>query len=239
MVGADRAAKSQEKSAKRAMQSQERQTDKSIAFQREMYEQQREDMMPWLETGEEYLSLLSDAEKRGDFDPGTFQFSFSKDDPSYQFRFDEGMKAIDNAMSARGLDMSGTQYKNLMRFGQDAASQEYQAEFGRDLAEFNANKGTLMDKYNRMAGLGNTGMVAAQTVGGYGSNLSNQVGGAMRGLGNAMATGNYNIGNARASGYQDMTTAMNQGVGNAILWHDVKNRPNPYTPSQPAAGGTP
>jgi hypothetical protein len=56
-------------------------------------------------------------------------------DPGYQFRMSEGMKALERSAASRGILQSGQTLKNITRFGQDAASQEYQNAFQRYLRE--------------------------------------------------------------------------------------------------------
>ena len=53
--------------------------------------------------------------------PGEFE-----EDPGYQFRLQEGVKALERGAAARGRQLSGAQGKALTRFGQDYASGEYQ-----------------------------------------------------------------------------------------------------------------
>lgn len=45
--------------------------------------------------------------------------------PQYQFGFDQGTRAIDNSAAARGMDQSGRTLKDLTRFGQGYADQQY------------------------------------------------------------------------------------------------------------------
>lgn len=47
-------------------------------------------------------------------------------DPGYQFRFQEGTEAVEKSAAARGGLYSGRAMKELERFGQDLASQQYQ-----------------------------------------------------------------------------------------------------------------
>lgn len=51
--------------------------------------------------------------------------------PSYQFRFDEGVDALNRGLAASGLRGSGNRMRALMELGQGMASQEYEAEFDR------------------------------------------------------------------------------------------------------------
>lgn len=52
-------------------------------------------------------------------------------DPSYQFRLQEGLRAILGQNAARGMLNSGRTLRELLRYGSDYASQEYQNEFAR------------------------------------------------------------------------------------------------------------
>lgn len=52
-------------------------------------------------------------------------------DPGYQFRLSEGIKGIENSAAARGTQLSGRNLKDIGRFSQGLASQEYGAAYGR------------------------------------------------------------------------------------------------------------
>jgi|DEB0MinimDraft_4_1074332.scaffolds.fasta_scaffold03278_2 hypothetical protein len=54
--------------------------------------------------------------------------------PGYQFRLEEGQKAIDNAAAARGMLRSGGRAKAMERYGQGFASNEFGNEFNRRAA---------------------------------------------------------------------------------------------------------
>lgn len=54
-------------------------------------------------------------------------------DPSYQFRLNEAMKALTAAQSARGGAVSGRAMKELARYSQDYASQEYGKAYDREM----------------------------------------------------------------------------------------------------------
>lgn len=93
---------------------------------------------------------------------GTMSSDIGRDlitDPSYQFRLGEGLRGIEGSAAARGTMLSGRTLKDLMRYGQDYASQEY------------------ANAYNRLASLSGIGQTQSQSLGqqaiGYGSNLSN------------------------------------------------------------------
>lgn len=72
-------------------------------------------------------------------DQGQFNFDFQQD-PGYQFRMEEGMKAIDSGRSASGSRLSGGADKDRMRFAQGLASEEYGKAYGRQRGEFESNR---------------------------------------------------------------------------------------------------
>jgi hypothetical protein len=57
------------------------------------------------------------------------------DDPGYQFRLEQGMKALNAQSAAKGGLMSGGALKAAQRYGQGLASQEYGAAYNRALGQ--------------------------------------------------------------------------------------------------------
>lgn len=109
-------------------------------------------------------------------------------DPGYQFRLDEGNKAINSSMSARGGLLSGAALKALQKYGQGFASNEFNNAYNRY-----TNDQTNL--YNRAAGL--SGMAQQAT--------------------DAMSAARMQQGDAQASRYMGMANAfaggMEQGAG--------------------------
>ena len=79
-------------------------------------------------------------------------------DPGYQFRLRQGQEALERSGAARGVTNTGGTLRDILDYGQQAASQEYGNVFGRqrdvyDLNERNrfnayqANYGNAMDAY--------------------------------------------------------------------------------------------
>lgn len=59
-------------------------------------------------------------------------------DPSYLFRLEEGRKALERSASARGVLKTGGTLKDILDYGQEAASQEYGNIFNRGLQTWGA-----------------------------------------------------------------------------------------------------
>lgn len=140
----------------RALDAQGNARDQANAASEQAWKRQQAEMEPWKAAGLKALSSLQDG-------------SFFQQDPGYQFRLDEGNKAMNAAMSARGMAGGGAALKELTRYGQGFASNEYQNAFNRT---------------NQLANYGNqASMSLGNFAGGHGANLSNNA----IGYGNASA----------------------------------------------------
>lgn len=64
-----------------------------------------------------------------------FQAPTLTDDPGYNFRLEQGRKALEKNLAAQGKYLSGAALKELTDYGQGAASQEYAAAYQRALGE--------------------------------------------------------------------------------------------------------
>lgn len=113
----------------------------------------RNDLAPYRTVGDQALGRISRAFGLGGADPDLSEFY---QDPGYQFRLDEGNKALDRSAAGRGMLLSGAQLKSLNRFNQGMASQE----FG--------------NWFNRLYGLAGMGQNAAVQTGNFGANAVNQ-----------------------------------------------------------------
>lgn len=128
-----------------------------------------------------------------------------ENDPGFQFRLSEGQKAIENAARARGLSLSPMTVKELLRYSQDFASNEFGNAFNRDIA----NRTT---KFNFLTGTSGGGQQAAQTVGNFGANMASNVGNLITGAGNAR-------GAASIAG----ANAITGGINSALNFYNQKN----------------
>lgn len=119
-------------------------------------------------------------------------------DPGIQFQREEGMKGLDRSAAASGRFSSGRAMKDITRFNQGLASQEWGAAFNR----FNTNQ----DKtYNRLASLAGIGQTA-----------TNQVGGAVGQFGSSSANNIIGAGDAAAAGRVGSANAWNNAIGQGV-----------------------
>ena len=119
------------------------------------------------------------------------------DDPSYRWRFDEGMRALDRSAAARGGLLSGGFARKAIRYGQDYASTEYQ------------------NIYNRISNIAGLGQVSSQ-----------QSGNAALYSGAAMGRAAGDRGVTAASGYQGQYNAWANAANQVaqMPWGQVFNR---------------
>lgn len=169
----------------KAAKAQKQAADAAVAEQRRQYDQTRADYAPYRAAGAGSLDLLSRAYGIGGQAPDMTAFTAS---PGYQFRLDEGLKAIDRGAAARGLLHSGGAVKAEQRFGEGLAANE----FG--------------DWWNRLAGVAGIGTGATAGTAAAGANAANNI-----------SQGLQAAGNARASSYANTGSAINSGINNVLF----------------------
>jgi hypothetical protein len=69
-------------------------------------------------------------------------------DPGYQFRMDQGNRAVNNSAASQGGLLSGATLKAIQKYSQDLGSQEYQNASNR----FNANRENAANVYRNVEG---------------------------------------------------------------------------------------
>lgn len=160
----------------RAISAQQNATNQMTDVFKETRDAQMEQIEPWRQAGEDALKKIAGG-----------QIDVTQD-PGYQFRMNEGMKAINAAGAARGLGNSGATLKALARYGQDYGSQEY----GK--------------AYDRLAGLASGGYGAASQQAGYEGAYGQNLGQALGNMGQARA-------GAEISQSNMMGNLLGQGLG--------------------------
>ncbi|MGZ3770059.1 MAG: tail fiber domain-containing protein [Bdellovibrio sp.] len=167
------------------------------------YNDQRGYLDPYNQAGMRALSGMGNPDFQRSFSMADYQ-----KDPGYQFRLDEGNKAINAAAAARGMGNSGATMKALTQYGQDYASGEYQKAYDR----FNNDKNTQFNRFSTLAGIGqNASNNLAGAAGTYGSNISNNI----TGLGNAQASAQIGKGNQQTGFIGQLYQNLGTGVGMA------------------------
>jgi hypothetical protein len=128
--------------------------DKALKESEEGFEYIEEQLRPFVEVGQESITTLGE-----EIDELTRPFSAEdfEADPGFQFRIEQGEKGINNFLSSRGLATSGRAGKELTRFNQGEATNEFDRAFNR----FQTTQG---NRFNRLLALSNTGQVATDQL---------------------------------------------------------------------------
>ena len=203
----------------------------------------------------EQAMALSAIEPRGQFfeadpflpseefaEPFSLSLSEFEADPGYQFRLQEGERALERAASARGVNTSGRTLKDFIRFNQGMATDEYGRAYGRQYGDFVRRYGNQLDlynsriadrtaRYNRLAGMAGTGQAATSQLASQGLAAGGATASALLNQGNALAniytqsganqagaimSGGASINNAVQGGLQNYLAFQNQQQQNAF-----------------------
>lgn len=129
--------------------------------------------------------------------PEPYNFTGS---PGYQFRYNEGLRAIENGLIGRGLGLSGRAVKEAERFGQNYAADEFNAEFARNatlagftppsIGSMNSLIGNFANNASNIAGIqGQIGANSAYNSANINNNMMNNM---FQALGQFMPQQYYN-----------------------------------------------
>jgi hypothetical protein len=214
-MGSQNAANAQRDAAAQSAAVQREMADKSIAAQRDMFDIGRTDLQPYRESGvtaqNQLLSLLglggdTTAPEYGKYTKD-FGMSDFTTDPGYQFRLDQGMKALNASAAAKGMGMSGANIKGAIGYGTDMGNQYYQQAFNNYQTNRANRLSPLMD-FTRIGQASAAGSAAAA------SNLGSNLGTTYSNLGTNLGKTATDAGAAEAGGYTAGGKAINQTIGN-------------------------
>jgi hypothetical protein len=141
-------------------------------------------------------------------------------DPSYQFRLKQGQDALERSGAARGVTNTGGTLKDILDYGQNAASQEYGNVYGRKRDTYDANERNRFNAY--AANYGNAmnayGMNEQNRFGAFDANEQNRAGAFNTNEANRFRDYSTNYGNAvnqYGMNEQNRAGAFNTNVRNA------------------------
>lgn len=212
-VGSNMAAKKQVDASGRAAQIQE-----------DMYLQTREDLAPWMKSGNLALQDLQARMGLGQADATnpnfgqlTHQFNLQdfQQSPAYQFNLEQGKLALDKASASRGKFYAPSTLQDIAKYSQGLASNEYQNAF----SNYQTNMGNI---WNRLYGLSSAGQAAANQTGTFGTQAGQNIGNNIVGAGNAQAAGIVGGTNAITGGvnnylnYQLVQQALARNQGSSV-----------------------
>lgn len=189
VIGSITGANKQAKAAQQAANTQAAASKYASDMQKEMFDEVRADQKPYMQAGTQALSGLMGLTGLGGADTA----QLLRQDPSYQFRLNQGLDNVQSSAAAQGGLLSGATLKALNNYAQDYASQEYGNAYNR-------LSNIVGMGQNAAAGVGNAGMQTAQAV------ANNTMAGA-----NAQAAGQIAAGNRTANNFGALL-----GVGNMV-----------------------
>lgn len=156
------------RASRKAAQTQADSANRASEIQQAQFEKLRSDLEPYRQGGNTALEQMMGKMTPDGYFNQTYKGQDIYNDPSYQFRLNEGLGAVQQSAAAQGGLLSGATLKALNNYAQDYASQEYHNAYNR----FNADQ---TNQYNRLSNLigmgqnasaqtGNAGMQTAQAV---------------------------------------------------------------------------
>jgi hypothetical protein len=205
----------------KAADAQTNSADQTLALQKQMFDEQNRLNAPFREAGlagqNRLMDLLGLSQNTGAAGYGSAAQNFGMSnftaDPGYQFRLDQGQKAIERSAAARGGVLSGAAVKAAADYNQGSASQEYNNAYNR----FQSDRSGILNPLQSLSGQGQsaTNQLSAN-AGNYGQNASNLI---------------TQSGNARASGYVGSANAITGGIGQGINAYQNQNLINNLFPN--------
>lgn len=199
-IGSLTGANKQAKAATQAANTQLEASREATKVQKDMYDQTRKDLMPYADAGRSSLSQLMGQMGPNGYFNQTYTGQNIYSDPSYQFRLNEGLDAVQSGAAAQGGLLSGATLKALQGYGQDMASQEYQNAYNR----FNADQ---TNRYNRLSNIVGLGQNAAAQQGNAGMQTAQAVANNTMSGANAQAAGQIAAGNKTANNFGSVLSA--------------------------------
>jgi len=225
--------------AEDAADRQDEATQASIDVQREQidemrrqYDTSRSDLAPYRETGGRALNAMESGVGMDTLGELTRSFTMNdyQQDPGYRFRLHEGEQAIQRAANARGQWTNPATIKELQRYGQGLASEEY----GNAYSRFRGQQG---DRFNRLASMAGSGQVATNTGAQLGANTASNIGNMSAGIANTMTGGAQAANNLRLAGTNAMVGGLTGGVSSAIDMYNANRLQQPRTAVRPGQYG--
>lgn len=185
-LGSIYGARQSSRAAKRALAEQRRQFDEQMAFERQRLAGSEARWSPLMERGARYLDRLDGLNGFGGPEQVAAARNAFAQDPGYEFRRAQGLRAIDASAASAGMFASGAAAMEAQQFGDGLAAEEYRAWYARQ------QDGA--DLYGQ----------GAQGVDNAYTGASGAMGSARRGYADAAGNAAQQQGNAWQQGMQDI-----------------------------------
>lgn len=166
-VGSIFSSGAKKKASKQAQAEYNAAQEKAIQEAKDTQAAQQARLAPYSDAGRVGLDKLKNGISSGYYTKPFSEADFHVD-PGYEFRKEEGLRALDRTLASRGSVFSGAQLRGAQDYGQNIASEEYGNAYNRYNTDIN-------NDYTRTASLANLGLTAdsgiADTLGTEGSNV--------------------------------------------------------------------
>jgi hypothetical protein len=193
--------------AKSAAKTQADAANQATSLNRDIFNQQQKNALPWLQSGQGAVLRLSDMLNPGGALDQQWDKQFvaptsvtEQNDPGFQFRLQQGQQALERSAAAKGGVLSGGTLKGINRYAQDYASNEYGNVYARAKDEYNTAYNQFQqgqsNRFNRLASLAQLGQTATGQLGQEASQFGANAGNNITGAGAALAAGQVGAGNA-------------------------------------------
>ena len=185
--------------------------DRAAALQKEQFDEQKRLSEPYRQAGltgqNRLMELLGLGGNTGAAGYGQYSRDFGmqdfQQDPGYQFRLGEGLKAMGHRAGARGGLISGQTMKGMEDYRQGLASQEYGNAFNR----YQTNRANQLQPLGSLMSSGQAAAAGqAAQAGQYGVNAGNLMGQA----GQSMAAGQMGAANTMGNALASMGSMYQQ-----------------------------
>ncbi len=211
---ASKASKAQTNAANYAADLQKQEADDSLNFQKQVYSDQKTALQPYQAAGTAALGQLTAGTATG----GQFEQGFTADnmaelDPGFDFRMNEGMKALTRAEAAGGNVGGGGALKAAESYGEDYASNEFNNAYNRFMT-------TRQSNFNNLAALAGVGQSATNSANAAGTSAAGNIANINSTYATNAGQDLMAAGNATASGYMGAANAWGSGlngVGNSAM----------------------
>lgn len=213
-------------------------TKLSIQSTEKLFNQAVKALQPYIDAGYRGLAAFETTPSGADVSElpsTTIDFEFDPEDQIYKTQQEEGEKAINRALAARGLYSSRAGVNALADFNRKLIADETQnqysralAKYGRDIDRFGTVNALAQQELNKYYSLANLGRGTATSQGSLGTQAAGNISGAYLNQGNALANIYGNQGNALANIYGNIAPNT---IGSA--YYGVKAY-NAYNANQPS-----
>lgn len=189
--------------AQSAAKAQTQQFQQALAFQQQVYQQNQQNLSPYMGFGKSaanslaaFYGLTTPDNPGGAASMGKAWENF-QNLPAYQFPFEQGQRALNMNLNAQGRQLSGAQTRASQQFGQGLASTYMMQNYVNPLSQY-----------------ASMGANAAGSLAGTNAQMANTIGNTFG-----------NIGGAQASGIVGGTNALTGGMSNLAAYGMMSQMP--------------